>query len=180
MNHFEIKEPFIFYVGNAHPHKNVEGLITVFLKLVEKYPDLKLVLSGHDHYFWKRVKKENQHKNIIYTGFVTDEQLISLYKSAKAYIFPSFEEGFGLPLLEAMVCKSPVVSSNKGSLSEIGGDAALYFDPNREDDMYQKIDEILSSSVLRQQLIKKGDLRVAKFSFSKMAKETLKIYKSLN
>ena len=172
-----IRPPFIFYVGNAHPHKNVEGLIKAFLQLKEKYPDLSLVLSGHDHYFWQRVKKENKYPGIIYTGYITDEELVAFYKNASCFVMPSFEEGFGIPLLEAMACGCPVVSSNAGALEEVGGDAAVYFDPSDLGDMVDKIDKVLSNGNLTNELIKKGQKRVKFFSWEKLAEQTLEVYK---
>lgn len=176
MGKFEIDKPYLFYVGNAHPHKNVEGLIKTFLVLQQQYPNLKLVLSGYDHYFWQRIKQENQYKGIIYTGFVTDEELVALYKGAEAFIMPSFEEGFGIPLLEAMSCSCPVISSKAGSLSEVGGDAAVYFDPAKPDDMAEKISKVLDDKRLRQQLIKRGLKRYRQFSWQDLAKKTLEVY----
>ncbi len=77
-----IKKPYIFYVGNANPHKNAEGLIRTFRKLGKKYPNLSLVLSGHDHYFWQRIKANFSDSNIIYTGFIKDIELVALYRNA--------------------------------------------------------------------------------------------------
>lgn len=168
---------FIFYVGNAHPHKNVEGLIRAFLKLQEKYPNLPLVLSGYDHYFWQRINKEYKNNGIIYTGYVSDKKLVTLYKNAKAFIMPSFEEGFGIPLLEAMTCGCPVISSNAGALPEVGGQAAIYFDPKNLEDMVDKIDMVLKSENLRQSLVEKGKRRVKLFSWEKLAEKTLEVYK---
>jgi glycosyltransferase involved in cell wall biosynthesis len=171
-----IKKPYIFYVGNAHPHKNVEGLIKAFLLLKKKYGDLKLVLSGYDHYFWQRIKKEYQHQDIIYTGYVSEEKLVTLYKNALLFVMPSFEEGFGIPLLEAMACECPVVSSNAGSLPEVGGDGAIYFDPKNIDDMVLKISQVLNSDKLRKELVEKGFRRYKDFSWERLAKLTLEAY----
>lgn len=176
LNSFSVRQPYIFYVGNAHPHKNVEGLIKAFLNLKKRYPKLSLVLSGDDRYFWPRVRQEFTGRDIIFTGFVTDEQLVALYKGAKAFVLPSLEEGFGLPLLEAMACSCPIISSNAGSLPEIGKDAAIYFDPKKLDDLEKKISQILNSEKLRQQLIEKGQKRVEVFDWEKLAKETLEVY----
>lgn len=176
MEKFKISGRYIFYVGNAHPHKNVEGLIKAFLKLKEETRDLNLVLSGFDHYFWKRLMAQNQHKGIIYTGYVTDEQLVALYKNAFLFVMPSFEEGFGIPLLEAFACFCPVVSSNAGSLKEIGGDGAIYFDPLNIQEMVTKISQILNSEKLRKELIEKGKKRIKLFNWRKLAKETLEVY----
>lgn len=172
-----IKKPYIFYVGNAHPHKNVEGLIESFLKLKEKYIDLKLVLSGQDHYFWQRIKNEFQHKDIVFTGQISDEELVSLLKSAECFVMPSFEEGFGIPILEAMACCCPVVSSDAGSLKEVGGDACIYFNPSNINDMIKKISQVLDDEKLRQKLISKGLKRYKEFNWQKLAQETMEVYR---
>lgn len=175
---FGIKKPYLFYVGNAHPHKNVEGLIRVFGQLRIKYPDLSLVLSGNDHYFWQRIRKEFQHTGVVYTGYVSDEEMVVFYKNAECFVLPSFEEGFGIPILEAMVCSCPVVSSSAGSLVEIGGDACLYFDPTSMDDMIRKISSVLDDKKLRQKLVEKGLKRYKEFSWKDLAKKTLEVYSS--
>lgn len=180
LNKLGIKPPFIFYVGNAHPHKNVEGLIKAFLNLRKKFRYLQLVLSGYDHYFWERIKKEYKHNDVIYTGYVTDEELVALYKSAQLLVMPSFEEGFGIPLLEAMACSCPVVSSNAGSLPEIGADAAIYFDPHNIEDITQRITQVLNSDKLRRELIEKGSKRYKHFSWQKLATQTLEAYYGTN
>ena len=172
-----IKSPYIFYVGNAHPHKNVEGLIKAFRKLKLEYKNLQLVFSGKEDFFWERVKKEFSDKDIIYKGFVTDKELRNLYENAKAFVFPSFSEGFGIPLLEAFALGCPVISSNKTALPEIGGNAALYFDPYDVNDIANKILHVLNNVSLRKSLIEKGKKRIKLFSWKKMAEETLEVYK---
>lgn len=174
---FGIGSPFIFYVGNAHPHKNLEGLIEVFLKLKDNFPKLILVLAGKDHYFWKRIKIKYTDSSIKYVGFVSDEQLVALYKSAVCYCLPSFEEGFGIPLLEAFACGCPVVASDIGALREIGADACLYFNPESDDDMAIKISEILQNNI-REKLINDGKGRYKQFSWQKLARSTKEVYAS--
>lgn len=173
-----IKPPYIFYVGNAHPHKNIRELVKVFFELRKKHQYLQLVLSGDDNFFWPEIKKEYKDQNIIYTGKVSDEELVTLYKNAQAFVTASLEEGFGLPLLEAFALGCPVVSSNMGSLPEVGSDAALYFSPKNQEDMIEKLQKVLNDQKLRKELIEKGKKRVKDFSWEKMAKETLKIYQS--
>ncbi|MDO8639152.1 MAG: glycosyltransferase family 1 protein, partial [Candidatus Daviesbacteria bacterium] len=152
------QKPYLFYIGNAQPHKNLSRLISVFSKLKEKYPDLSLVLSGPDHYFWEKIKKESHPRGgILFTGFVSEEEMVVLYKNAEAFVMPSLEEGFGIPILEAMACSCPVVSSNTASLPEVGGDAVLYFNPEDEEDMIRVIGDILGDRGLRNDLIKKGE-----------------------
>lgn len=192
LDHLYVKRPFIFYVGNAHPHKNVEELIRAFRVVRENHKELSLVLSGNDHYFWQRIKKElgeiptshaslndikGARNDVIFTGFISDEELVALYKSAKAFVMPSFEEGFGIPLLEAFACGCPVVSSNAGSLPEVGGDACLYFDPKSINDIGNKISEVLNDNKLRSQMVKKGEQRYKQFSWEKLGEQTLNVYK---
>ncbi len=167
---------FLFYVGNAHPHKNIEGLIKVFLRLKKNYKDLKLVLAGADHYFWQRIKKEFQHEDIYYKGYISDEELVEYYKSAVLFVLPSFEEGFGIPLLEAMALGCPVVCSSVAALPEVGGDACVYFDPRDSDDIEKKISSVLDSKVLQGQLAEKGLERSRQFSWRKLAQKTLEVY----
>ena len=178
MEKFKISSPYIFYVGNAHPHKNIEGLIRAFLELRKKYPDLYLVLSGYDHYFWQRIREEFQHPGIIYTGHVSDEELAALYKGAECFVMPSFEEGFGIPLLEAMALGCPVISSSAGSLTEVGGEACLYFNSHDVQDMVEKITQVLGDANLKEKLVKKGKERIKVFSWEKLAKQTLEVYSS--
>lgn len=176
---FLIQDQYLFYVGNAHPHKNLDRLIKVFDIISKQKPELKLVLSGPDSFFWQKLQKENKNPNVYFTGFITDEQLVSLYQNAQMFIMPSLEEGFGLPILEAMACSCPVISSNAGSLPEIGDKAAAYFDPKDENDMYQKIVKVLEDKKLQQELIRKGLERYKIFSWDKLAQQTLDIYASL-
>lgn len=179
LENFKIKPPYIFYVGNAHPHKNLGMLINTFLDLRQRFQYLQLVLSGDDNYFWPRIRRNYKHKDIIYTGKVSDKELAVLYKGAEAFVTASLEEGFGLPLLESFAIGTPVVSSNSASLPEIGGEAALYFDPRNKEDMVEKIQKVLNDLKLKRTLIENGRRRVKQFSWKKMAKETLEIYESV-
>lgn len=175
-NKFNIKKPYLFYVGNAHPHKNIQQLIKSFKQVEQKHPGLQLVLSGKDNYFWQTIKKKLNNEGIIFTGFITEEELVGLYKNAQAFVMPSLEEGFGIPLLEAMACNCPVICSNKASLPEVGGDACLYFDPERLGDLTEKINKILDSDKLKKELIEKGGKQYQQFSWRRLAELTLDTY----
>lgn len=175
----EIKKPYLFYVGNAHPHKNIPALIKAFEIVKNMYPDLSLVLSGPSHHFWEQIKKESHPRGVIFTGFVSEKELATLYKNALAFIMPSLEEGFGIPLLEAMAAGCPVVTSNVASLPEVGGDACLYFDPKRESDMVEKMIQVVGDEKLRKDLIKKGQERYKQFSWERLAKQTLEVYNAV-
>ncbi|MEI8097138.1 MAG: glycosyltransferase family 1 protein [Candidatus Moraniibacteriota bacterium] len=170
-----ILKPYLLYVGNAYPHKNLEALLNVSLE----FPAYKFVLVGKEDYFYTRLKKRAEEQgiqNIIFAGFASDWELNSLYHFASCYLFPSFYEGFGLPPLEAMVRGLPVLSSSCGSLPEILGDAAMYFDPHRKESFREKLQEILTSDTLRQELIRRGYEQIKRYSFDRMAQETLEIY----
>ncbi|MDZ7744489.1 MAG: glycosyltransferase family 1 protein [Candidatus Saccharibacteria bacterium] len=177
-----IKRPFIFYVGTAFPHKNLDKLVDAFMMLQERRPDLMLVLAGKQEQYYDKLADhigENNISNVVLTGFIPDEELKWLYQNAEAYVFPSLSEGFGLPGLEAMVHGCPVVSSNATSLPEVYGDAAHYFDPNEPADMAEKIAEVIEDTGLRKSLISKGYAQVKKYSWKRMAEQTLAVYKSV-
>jgi glycosyltransferase involved in cell wall biosynthesis len=180
---------FLLYVGNAYPHKNLERLIKVFGKLHVAYPDLRLVLVGKEDYFYKRVQeyarslnlwqRGNLNSPVVFPGYVPDAQLEILYSAARAYVFPSLYEGFGLPPLEAMAHACPVLSSNRASLPEILGAAALYFNPEDEAEMLEKMKLILNDDNLRQSLINLGQSQAKKYNWWECANETQLVYKQV-
>lgn len=173
-----IESPYLLYVGNAYPHKNLDGLIGVFDKVNKKHPDLKLVLVGKEDYFYKRIKESvGNNSSVVFMGYVSDSRLKGLYKKAAAYVFPSLYEGFGLPPLEAMACGCPVASSDKASMPEILGDAALFFNPEDKNDFENKLDLILEDGNLRNELIRKGYDRIKKYNWIDCVKKTLAIYR---
>lgn len=176
-------ESFIMYVGSAFPHKNLDRLITSFGLIKETHPDLKLVLVGKREYHAKQLRRWAKSKpyfdDIIFTGFVPDTELKWLYQHAKAYVFPSLSEGFGLPPLEAMVHGCPVVSSNATCLPEVNGDAAHYFDPEDINDMAAKINDVLANSTLRSKLIEKGYAQAKKYSWKRFSEQTLEVYQQI-
>jgi len=180
-------DDFLLYVGNAYPHKNLEFLLSVFSALRQKYPRLRLVLVGREDYFYKRLKDEAErlglwHESVpespvVFTGYVPDAELEVLYHRAKSYVFPSLYEGFGLPALEAMGKGCPVVSSDRSSLPEILGDAALYFNPEDKEDFFSKLERILNDAELREVLTKKGHQQVKAYNWWECARQTFEIYK---
>lgn len=199
---YGIKKPFLLYVSSMYPHKNVEGLVKAF-KILRGKRDLQLVLVGKVSYFSERAKedvnkilredgggairsrnyKDNVASDVIFPnfmvsdGYLPDDDLRVFYQEAKAFVFPSFKEGFGLPALEAMAHRLPVVASDIACLREICGGAAEFFDPRDIEDMAKKVEKVLDDEGLRQQLIEKGLEQIKKFSWMKMAKETLDVYR---
>jgi glycosyltransferase involved in cell wall biosynthesis len=178
-----VNEPFIMHVGSPFPHKNVERLIDAFARLKEKHPDLQLVLIGKKEQYFEKLeayaKKTPVYSSIIFTGFVSDAELKWLYQHAEAYVLPSLSEGFGLVGLEAMAHGCPLVSSNATCLPEIYGDAAIFFNPTDTNDLTTKIDVIISDKSLQRGLIKKGYVQLKKYSWKRMAEQTLEIYKTV-
>jgi glycosyltransferase involved in cell wall biosynthesis len=170
---------FIMYVGRPQPHKNLDRLQEAFTRLQSDHPDLKLVLAGKKDILYRKMSfklKAHGTRNVIFTGFVSEGQLRWLYEHTTAYIFPSLSEGFGLPGLEAMVHGAPVVSSNATCLPEVYGDAAEYFDPLSVGDMAQAINKVLKNEKRRKQLIGLGRKQAAKYSWRRMAEQTLAVY----
>lgn len=178
-----IRKPFILHVGSPLPHKNIERLVEAFGTLKEKHPKLQLVLTGKKEFYFDQLTASLQShpykEDVVIPGFVSDQELKWLYQNAAAYVLPSLSEGFGLPGLEAMAHGCPVVSSNATCLPEIYGDAAHYFDPTNINDMAQKIDEVLNNKKLRVDLVAKGKKQLTKYSWLRMAEQTLAVYQQV-
>ena len=176
-----IDYPYIFYLGTLEPRKNVERLIEAFIQLKKRNQiNEKLVISGikgwgHQSIFDK-VASSGIEKEIIFTGFVPNEFLPFLYNGASAFVYPSLYEGFGLPVLEAMACGVPVVTSNVSSLPEVAGDAAILLNPYSVDELADGIWRILSDEDLRNSCITKGIERAKSFTWERCAMETLKAF----
>lgn len=170
---------FIMYLGQYSDYKNIRRLGDAHQKLLTNHPDLGLVLVGKvgkDAQTTKKYFDMNHYKNIVFTGFVSDEQKEWLYQQTSAYVFPSLSEGFGLPGLEAMLAGAPVVSSNATCLPEVYGDAAVYFSPTDTDEMASQIDYVLNNPDASAELIKKGAQQAKKFSWQKMTEQTHQVY----
>lgn len=174
------KKPFLLYVGRTLPHKNLQRLVEAFAQLKKTHPDLNLIFVGKKDSLSTRLEDfahNNNIKDVHFTGYVSEGQLRWLYENCSAYAFPSLSEGFGLPSLEAMMHGAPVASSNATCLPEINGNAAHYFDPLDINDIAKKIDEVLTDTNLRNDLIKKGSVQVKKYSWKRMAQQTRDVYK---
>ncbi|HEX8974509.1 MAG TPA: glycosyltransferase family 1 protein [Patescibacteria group bacterium] len=176
---YGIMKPYLLYVGNAYPHKNLERLIDAFGQLLQGNPELMLVLVGKEDYFYGRLKAYARAKGIasvIFAGFVPDDELGQFYADAQAYVFPSLYEGFGLPPLEAMKELVPVICSNHECMQEILGDAAYFVDAHSQNELANGLDEVLANEKLRQALVEKGKKQIKKYSWEKMAQDTLAAY----
>lgn len=171
---------FIMYVGRATPHKNLARLVKAFALLRKAHPELMLVFAGQMDPNYKRleamVSARRLADKVVFTDYVTEGELRWLYQNTAAYIFPSLSEGFGLPGLEAMAHGAPVICAKATCLPEVYGDAAIYFEPRDVRDMATKIHRLLTNSKLRTSLVIKGRAQAVKYSWRRMAQQTLKIY----
>ena len=173
---------YILYVGALQPRKNLEVLIDAFEKIKKNNPELKLVLAGEKAWMWDKIMNKigsSKYKaDVIVTGTISFNDIISLYRNASVFVFPSLYEGFGIPILEAFASEVPVISSNNSSLTEIGEDAPLYFNEKSSDDLAEKIEKVMENENIRRDLIERGKERVGEFSWDKCARETIEFIKS--
>lgn len=176
----EIKRPYILYVGQIQPRKNLVRLVKAFAALSQSRPELQLVIAGGHGWLkgpiMEGINKSPVRDKIVLTGTVSDELLPALYQNAEAFVLPSLYEGFGMPILEALACGCPVVTSNVSSMPEVAGGAAVLIDPKDIDSMKSGIEEALQR---REELIEKGMKRAAEFSWDKTARQTLEVIKAL-
>ncbi len=175
---YDISQPFLIYVGNSYPYKNLDRLLGA-LKQIKS--DVNLINPCARSIFYNRlrakVKVMELDKRVSLPGFVPDEDLAVLYRMATAYVFPSLSEGFGIPPLEAMATGLPVICSNVSSIPEVCGDAAIYFNPRSIKDIREKIELILERDDLKRELRDKGLKQAKMYSWEKTAKETMEVYK---
>lgn len=176
---------FILYVGMIEPRKNILSLLKAFVELGKEL-DLDLVIVGKKGWYYKEIEQyiiniENLklRNNIIFTGYVPEQELKYFYKSAFMFVYPSLYEGFGLPPLQAMACGTPVITSNVSSLPEVVGDAAIKINPDSLDDLVKIIKLVYNDQDFRNLLIKKGLERAELFNLEIIAQNTLSIYKSI-
>ena len=186
---YEIAEPFLIYVGNVYPYKNVDKLLEAMKWIATNQLDpeiqkLMLYIACSRSVFYDRIEQKIKREGLVgkvrMLGFVPDEELPYLYSGALSYITASLSEGFGITGIEAMACGAPVLSSNRSCLPEVYGKAALYFDPENMSEISQRILEVVRSSGLRKELKAKGEKQIKKYSWEKMARETLQVYNSLS
>lgn len=179
---YRLPDKFILYVGTLEPGKNLVNLIKAFKKFKElhNFPH-KLVLAGGWGWQTQEIKATiaDFQTEIILTGFMSDEDLPALYNLAEIFIYPSLYEGFGLPVLEAMACGTPIITSNISSLPEIAGEACLLVNPANIQQMADSLAAILHDETLKLQLSQKGLAQAAKFSWESTARQTLAAFDSI-
>lgn len=173
---YKIKKPYILSVATQEPRKNIQKLLDVFGQLKIRRPDFNLILTGK--YGWGPGFHTNQDVN--WTGYVSREDLICLYSGCRLFIYPSLYEGFGLPILEAMACGAPVVTSNNSSMAEIARDAAILVDPRSEPQLTRAIEMVLDLNLENYQKMVRASLdRARKYTWAKTARQTLDVYEKV-
>jgi glycosyltransferase involved in cell wall biosynthesis len=182
---YYLPKNFILFVGNVKPHKNLKNLLLAYLKLGSS--DFQLVIVGKKEGFItgddtiSELLRESEfiRKNVFFTGYVSDEDLVCIYNLASLFVFPSLYEGFGIPPLEAMACGCPCVVSNAASLPEVCGNAAYYVNPYDINDIANGIEKVLADDKLRYELVRKGFENVKRFSWESSAQKVIEILKTL-
>jgi glycosyltransferase involved in cell wall biosynthesis len=174
----DLRKPFILHVGTLQPRKNIPVLLNAFAAL--KNQDVDLVLAGgkgwqYDQIF-SQVKDLGLADQVRFTGYVRDEELPFWYNAAKVLVFPSVYEGFGMPIIEAMACGTPVIAAHTSSIPEAGGEAALYFEPHDVEKLTQQLAEIFENDDLLLKMRQSGFMQARKFSWELAGSETVRIY----
>ena len=179
-----IEGKYILSLGGSDPRKSTELVIEKFIELKDEGRiEEKLVIVGIPNWrrtkFCKMVKESRYSRDIIFTDFVAEGDLVLLYNGATVFLYPSLYEGFGIPPLEAMACGVPVISSDRTSIPEIVGDAALLINPTDGEELKKELTNVLNNESLRNELTTRGYKQPKKFSWRKTAEETLGVYESV-
>lgn len=176
-----LPQKYILFVGERAGYKNFNQLLRVFAKLVSQEPDLSLFCAGSRPFSAKeqQLMKELNIESRVTQKALSEFQLKFAYENALFFVFPSLYEGFGIPVLEAFASNTPVLISNKSSLPEVAGEAALVFNPEDEHDFFEKMKFLVNDLDLRENLKRLGSKRVESFSWEKHYSKTLGVYQSL-
>lgn len=178
---YNLSGRFFFFLGNTDPKKNTKGTLKAFSDFLKQTgSDMHLVMLDYDQYELEKLLDEigapELITRIILTGYVVNTDLPAIYCQCEAFLYPSLRESFGIPMLEAMACGAPVITSNTSSMPEVAGDAAILIDPFKPEDITAAMIRIIADKELKLNLIRKGFTRAAKFSWKAMAQHVLEIY----
>lgn len=182
LSKYNLADDYIIAFSSPSPHKNIENLLLAFKILIAKHSNLKLLLVGHKNkseLLMDVINNEGLSNNVVFTGFVPDEEVNPLISGAKVFVFPSRYEGFGIPILDAQMCHVPIASSNAGSLPEVGGKSVSYFDPESPKEMAEAIGVYFENEKYREQVIEDSLLNRKLFSWDKTAQSTISVYQEL-
>ncbi len=174
-----LPERFILFIGTIEPRKNVARLIEAYSRLGDK--QVKLIVGGAKGWLYKevfaRVEELGLTDDVLFPGYIPSDELPLWYNAAELFVYPSLYEGFGLPPLEAMACGTPVITSNVSSLPEVVGEAGLTVDPTDSEGLAEAMNQVLGDKALRQSMRERGLARASLFSWTKAARETIKVYR---
>jgi glycosyltransferase involved in cell wall biosynthesis len=182
---YHLPERFMLTVSTIEPRKNIYGLIQAFSGHIKdnRFSDLHLVIAGSKGWGYAKayalVKSLGIENKVIFTDYIEDEDLPGLYNLAEFFIYPSFYEGFGLPVLEALSCGKAVICSNTSSLPEVTGEAAILIDPNNVGQLQEAIKALDADKGLREELSAKALIQSKKFSWEKTVEQTVKVYEEV-
>jgi glycosyltransferase involved in cell wall biosynthesis len=181
---YKLPDSYIFFLGNTDPKKNVAGVLSALSGLRKAgLLSCKLLMLDIDRAYLNGVAADIGDTEILsfisFTGYVPNEELPAIYTMASLFLYPSLRESFGIPILEAMACETPVITSQTSSMPEVAGDAALLVDPNNPESIGAAIRKVLSDEQLRDDLRQRGLARSRKFSWKENALKTLAVYRSL-
>lgn len=178
---YHLPEQYLLVVGTIEPRKNYSRLVEALMHLRHDYPELALVVVGSKGWlyesFFAQIKELQA--PVVFPGYIPDQDLPAVYAGAMVAVMASIYEGFGLPILEAMACGTPVAASHAASLPELGGEAAVYFDPYEVSSMVDALQKLLNDASLREKYAQMGLVQAAKFSWDRTARETLAVYSAL-
>lgn len=180
---YKLPEHFIFFLGNTDPKKNTKGALIAFSDFIKTNPEYKLVMLDYDlnelNSLLNEIGNPSLINSIVLTGYVVNTDLPAIYSQCKVFLYPSLRESFGIPMLEAMACGVPVITSNTSSMPEVAGDAAFIIDPYKPDEITAALQTLITDENLRTTLINKGIARAKEFTWKAMAKSVLSIYKEI-
>lgn len=182
---YGINTKYILNVGTVEPRKNIKNLILAFAMYLNnsRARELSLVIAGKKGWAYDESLKAaidaGIRQNVIFCDYIDEADLVLMYNLAELFIYPSFYEGFGIPVLEAMCCAAPVICSNTSSLPELAGDAAILVDPADNAVLEKSMAEVLPDNLLKKTLSEKALRQAARFSWEKAAKETISLYREV-
>ncbi len=172
-------KPFLFFIGNAFPYKNIWRIIEAFREVQKNYPDLQLLLAGKKDGFYQELERRTLDEginNVHFLGFISDGEKRWALQNARAFVTASYSEGFCMPVLEAMIEGAPVISSNASCLPEVVGDAGILFNPDSSQELVEALSNLLGDETMRQDLIERGKRHAGGFSWKKMTELVYGVY----
>jgi len=180
---YSLPPRFVLYIGMIEPRKNLARLVEAFSRVAECQPDVVLVLAGMKGWMYEeifaRIKTLNLESRVLFPGFVAEDDKRFVLCAAELFIYPSFYEGFGLPVLEALACGVPTITSNTSSLPEVAGGAALMVEPTSTEEISHALEQLLTDVALRQQLREASIRQASLFTWQKTAAGTVRMYRGV-